>query len=33
MKIILKQVHFTDGSVWRNSQFQEQVDKEKGSYN
>jgi hypothetical protein len=32
-KIILKQVHFTDGSVWRNSQFQEQVDKEKGSYN
>lgn len=32
-KIILKQVHFTDGSVWRNSQFQDQLDKEKGSYN
>lgn len=32
-KIILKQVHFTDGSVWRNSQFQDQLDKEKGNYN
>ncbi len=28
-----KQVHFTDGFIWRNSKFQEQVDKEKENFN
>ena len=31
-KVIIKQVHFTDGAVWNNLKFNEQVDREKESY-
>lgn len=31
-KIIIKQVHFTDGSTWTNDNFQSEVNDKKGSY-
>ena len=31
-KVVVKQVHFTDGAVWNNLKFNEQVNREKESY-
>lgn len=31
-KVVIKQVHFTDGAVWENKNFDAEVEKEKGQY-
>lgn len=31
-KVVIKQVHFTDGAIWENKNFEAEVEKEKGQY-